>query len=133
MDFKYRRMINIEIKKGETQIKWEPAGRYVVVSDSEKDNEDSIRAKANGLILAGDLSDKERMEYGGESKAASLANKTSEEQGSYTIIATGPDCNFCKIGDVVIFSPGCQGTSIKVEDKFYLQLGEYDVLGRFTK
>ena len=113
-----------------TTIKWQPAGRYVVVADAEKDNEDYARMKANGLITVGELSDKELLEIGGTTKSANLANKMSEESGSFEIVAIGPEVSFCSVGDRVIFAPGCQATSIKVENKFYLQLGEYEVLGK---
>jgi co-chaperonin GroES (HSP10) len=113
-----------------TTIKWQPAQRYIVVADTEKDNEDYARMKANGLISLNELSDKDLMEIGGTSKSANLANKMSEEQGSFEIVAVGPEVSFCAVGDKVIFSPGCQATSIKIDGKFYLQLGEYEVLGK---
>ena len=120
----------MESKLGKTTIKWHPYGRNIVVKDLEKDNEDYQRLKANGLISPSDLSDKELLAFGGTSKAANLANKTSEEQGSFEIVAVGPEVSFCEIGDSVIFMPGAQATSIKIEDKFYLQLGEFEVLGK---
>lgn len=120
----------MEVSKGDTRIKWMPFGRNLVVKDLEKDNELVTRMKANGLITTGELSDAELMALGGTTKAANLANKTSEEQGSFEIVAVGPEVSFCKVGDSVIFMPGAQATSIKIEDKYYLQLGEYEVLGK---
>lgn len=126
-------MIKLDEKVGVTTIGWEPAGRYIVVADKEKDDEDIIRAKANGLITLDEVSDADLLALGGISKSANLANKTSEEQGTFRIVAVGPEVSFCKVDDTVIFQPGCQATSIKVDGKFYLQLGEYEVLGRFKK
>jgi len=126
-------MIKLDEKVGVTTIGWEPAGRYIVVADKEKDDEDIIRAKANGLITLNELSDADLLQFGGTTKSANLANKTSEEQGTFEIVAVGPEVSFCKVEDIVIFQPGCQATSIKVDGKFYLQLGEYEVLGRFKK
>lgn len=114
-----------------TTIAWQPSFRNVLVIDTEKNNEDVQRMRANGLISINELSDKELMDIGGTSKAANLANKTSEDQGSFEIVAIGPEVAYHKIGDKVIFMPGCQATSIKVGGKFYLQLGEYEILGRF--
>ncbi len=82
------------------------------------------------LVIDDELSDSERIMFGGTSKSADLANKSSEEQKPYTIVAVGDQCSY-KPGDIVLFQAGCQGHSVKIEDKFYLQLGEYEILGKF--
>lgn len=119
-------------KKGKSLIKWEPRVRCVIITDDERNDEDKKRMAAVGLIDIGTLSDKDRLTFGGVSKSAELANKMSEEQKPYRLIAVGDECTY-EVGDVVLFQGGCQGTSIKIEDKFYLQLGEYEILGKFIE
>jgi len=114
--------------KGSTIIKYQPATRYVVVS-AKSEMEKKLNASSLGLILSSDLSDKEKIAYGGTNKSADVANKAGEEQEIYELLAVGSDSYPYKIGDMVLFRPGCQPTAIVVEDKYYLQLGIFEILG----
>lgn len=118
----------MEKKEGKSNIKYMPLGRYVIVgvkSELEKD----ISARSSGLILSSDLSDSDKIRFGGTSKSADVANKTGEEQETYELLAVSAECIYCNVGDKVLFRPGCQPTAIKVGDKYYFQLQEYEVLG----
>jgi len=117
-------------KPGKSSINWMPRTKCVMVADDERNDADKKRMSALGLIDISDLSDKERLNIGSITKSAELANTAGEEQKPYKIIAVGAECE-SEIGDVVLFQVGCQGTSIKVDGVSYLQLGEYEVLGKF--
>jgi hypothetical protein len=121
------------MKEGKTVIDWMPHGRNIVVDDDETNNQETKRLASVGLIDPSTLSDAERLALGGVSKAAEIANADSENQKTWTIVSVGPEVTQVTIGDSVLFRPGCQATSIKVGDKYYLQLGEFEVLGKFTK
>ena len=114
----------------EEEIKWKPRVRCVLVGDDERNDADSKRMASIGLIDPNTLSDKERMNFGGVSKSAELANKVSEEQKPYRIVAVGDECAY-KVNDIILFQGGCQGHSIKVGEKYYLQLGEFEILGKY--
>ncbi len=121
-----------EIKKvGKTTINYMPKFRYIVVLDSEKNNESKKRLSSVGLIDPNTLSDKERIDLGLNSKVAELANKDSENQSKYEVVATGPEVSCTKIGEMVGFMPGAQGFSINVDDTFYMVVGEHEALGDF--
>lgn len=118
------------IKPGKTTIKWMPRKRCIIVSDDERNDADKKRMAAIGLIDVGAISDSERLRIGATTKSAELANKASEEQKPYKLLAIGEDSDY-EIGDMVLFQTGCQGTGIEVDGKFYLQLGEFEILGKF--
>lgn len=118
-------------KEGKSLIKWMPHGRNIVVVDDEENNKEKKRLASIGLVDPDTLSDKERMDLGFTSKAADVANRSSEDQLVYEIVAIGSEVSDVSVGDKVMFRAGCQGTSIKVEGKFYMQLGEFEVLGKF--
>ena len=113
-----------------TTIAWKPYGRNVVVEANQEESTE-ISLKAKGFIDPSELSDSERKQFGMTSKSAAIANATSEEQPEYIVVSVGPEVSFTGVGDKVMFMPGCQATSIKIKGKFYLQLGEHEVLGKF--
>lgn len=110
------------------EINYTPRTRCVLVKDSQ---EAGLEANSK-LIVGSTLSDADRLKYGGISKAAELANKTSEEQTTYSIIKTGSFVDEYKEGDTVIFQGGANGHSIKINGEYYLQLGVHDILGKFN-
>jgi co-chaperonin GroES (HSP10) len=118
-------------KQGVSTIDWMPHGRNIVVIDDEFNNKEVKRMASIGLIDPNSLSDAERLALGGISKSAELANTDSENQRPYIIVAIGSEVTGVEVGDSVLFRAGCQGTSIKIKDKYYLQLGEFEVLGKF--
>lgn len=122
---------NSESVMGNTTISWMPYGKNIVVIDDETTNKEKKRLASVGLIDPSGLSDQDRIKFGGITKSAELANANSEEQKVYEIVAVGPQVSEVFVGDKVLFRGGCQATSIKVGDKFYLQLGEFEVLGKF--
>jgi co-chaperonin GroES (HSP10) len=109
-------------------INYTPRNKHVLVKDSQI----AGLAANSSLLLPDKLSDADRLKFGGISKSAELANKTSEEQSRYIIIKTGANVEDYKVGDEVIFMGGAQGHSIKIGEDFFLQLGEYDILGKFN-
>lgn len=119
-----------KIKEGKTTIKWMPYGRNVVIGNDDKNNEETKRLASVGLIDPKTLSDAERLAIGGISKAAELANKTSEEQFVHEILAVGPEVVYTQVGDKVRFRSGSQAEAIEIDGKYYLQLGEFEVLGK---
>ena len=124
--------MEVHLKKyGATTIGWIPQGRNMCVIDDENHNEEKKRLMSVGLIDPGSLSDSERASLGFTDKSAAIANASSEEQPVYTVVAVGPEVMEREIDDKVMFMPGCQATSIKIKGKFYLQLGEFECLGKF--
>lgn len=113
-----------------TTIDWQPFGRSVVV-EANKEESTEISLKSSGFIDPAELSDGERLQFGLTSKSAAIANQSSEEQAEYIVVAIGAECSWAKVGDRVMFMPGCQATSIKIKGKFYLQLGEFETMGTF--
>lgn len=111
-----------------SKINYTPRTKCVLVKDSK---EQGIIANSK-LITPDKISDADSLRFGGVSKSAALANKTSEDQSRYTIIKVGSKVEEYVVGDEVIFQGGAQGHSIMIGEEYYLQLGEYDILGKFN-
>ena len=119
------------VKTGQSVINWMPHGRNLVVIDETKSNAESKRLSSLGLIDPKTLSDAERLALGGVSKSAEVANKASEDQDTFEVVAVGPEVAYLTVGDKIMVRSGGQFTSFKIDGKFYYQLGEHDVLGKF--
>lgn len=118
------------INKGKTTIKYQPKGRNIVVKEIDISK---ALATTTKLIMPDEISDSELLKVGGITKAANLANKSSEDQQEFEIVAIGPEVTGTEIGEMVMFMPGCQAVSIKVKGQFYLQAGEFELMGNFLK
>ena len=117
-------------KKGITKINYMPKKNNIVLIDNEQI---VASAEKSGLILGNQIPDSTFQNLGLATKAAQLSNKQSEEMELFEVVSIGPDVVNVSIGETILCSPGCRALSIKVEGKFYLQVGEHDVEGSFGK
>lgn len=129
MEAKYN--LKSDNKEGNTTIAWMPHGRNIVVGNDEANNAEAKRLASVGLIDPSTLSDDDRIRFGGVSKAAAVANTDSENQKAFLVVAVGPDVSHVSVGDRILLGGKAQGYSIEVNGKYYLQYGEFDVLGKF--
>ena len=118
----------IKYMKAEQTIKYTPREKTILVKDSK---EAGIAANTS-LITSDKISDADAIRYGGVSKAASMANKSSEQQDHYTVLKVRKGVDDYFIGDEIIFQGGAQAHSVKIGEDYYLQVGVYDILGKFN-
>ena len=112
-------------------VNYIPYGRNILVDTPKEDQQ----VLGSGLITIDSLSDKELQAYGGTTKSAIMANKNSEEQAEYTVVAIGPkvDPTEVQVGDIVLFRPAVQAITIEIDGKYYYQAGEFEVAGKMIR
>lgn len=109
------------------EINYTPRQKTILVKDSKV----AGLAANTKLIMPDKISDADSIAFGGVSKGAAFANKTSEQQDHYTILKVGKGVEDYFVGDEILFQGGAQAHSIKIGEDYYLQVGEYDILGKF--
>lgn len=114
--------------KGKTTIKYQPSNRNVTFIEPDQGSANETFSK---LIKPSQVSDKELISLGLNSKAANTANKISEEIELFEVVGFGPNCTETEIGDKILLNPGCKILTIKVDGIFYGQVGEFEIEGRF--
>lgn len=114
-----------------SNINYIPYGKNILVEVPKED----IPFASGSLISLDQVSDAEIQRLGGASKAATVANKSGEEQIPYKIVALGPkvDTTEVTIGDKWYVKPAVQATTIELEGKFYFQFEEFWLLGKLLK
>jgi len=48
------------------------------------------------------------------------------------VLAVGPQCGFCKVGDTVMVDPRTEAVIAEIEKKTYLMVGEHQLLGKMN-
>lgn len=111
-----------------SEFNYKPYGKNLLV---EVPKEDTAFASGN-LISLDTVSDAELLQFGGNTKAALAANKSSEEQVLYKVVAIGVkvDKEEVNIGDMVYVKPAVQAVTVEVNGKYYYQFEEFWVLGK---
>ena len=115
-----------------SKLSYIPYGKNILV---EVPKEDKIFFGKTALIDPSTLSDKERVNLGFSTKSAEIANKSSEEQREYKVVAVGPkvDPEEVKIGDFLLFKPAVQSITIDVDGEMYIQAEEFWVAGKMLR
>ena len=49
------------------------------------------------------------------------------------VLAVGPQCTFCKVGDTVMVDPRTEAVVATIEKQEYLMVGEHQLLGKLNK
>ena len=86
------------------KIKFKPTRDWVLLPDPRKDETDS------GIILTGE-------------------SKDSLKTNILKVLATGPECKWVKVGDKVMVDPSGKGHIIDLDEKTYVIIAEFMVLG----
>jgi len=47
------------------------------------------------------------------------------------VLAMGPDCTFCKIGDTVMVDPTIEARVLHLDEGEFILVAEYQILGKF--
>ena len=47
------------------------------------------------------------------------------------VLAMGPDCSFCKIGDTVMVDPTIEARVLHLDEGAFILVAEYQILGKF--
>ena len=86
------------------KVNFKPYGQWILLPNPAKQVTDS------GIILD-------------EKTAGAITTNVLE------VIVMGPDCRFCKVGDTVMVDPTVAGKIIVVDEKSFVLVSEYRVLG----
>ena len=64
-----------------------------------------------------------------------LDDDTARKTGTniLEVLAIGPQCNFCKVGDTVIVDPRTEAVIAEIDKQTYLMVGEHQLLGKMNK
>ena len=114
------------------KINYTPSFKGVVISEYVRPEILVKSSKASKIIKVSEIKDSELLELGLNSKGAMVANKNSEDQSSFVIVAIGPkvDTDEFKVGDRVLLRQAAQPMGIEVEGKIYGQVHEYEICGK---
>lgn len=47
------------------------------------------------------------------------------------VLATGPECKFCKVGDTVMVDPTVEARVLHLDEGEFILVAEYQILGKF--
>ena len=119
-------------KMNNTAISYIPSFKGVVISEYVRPEILVPSSKASKIIKVSEIKDSELLELGLNSKGAMVANKNSEDQSSFVIVAIGPkvDTEEFKVGDRVLLRQAAQPIGIEIDGKIYGQIHEYEIAGR---
>ena len=114
------------------KINYTPSFKGVVISEYVRPEILVKSSKASKIIKVSEIKDSELLELGLNSKGAMVANKNSEDQSSFVIVAIGPkvDTDEFKVGDRVLLRQAAQPIGIEIDGKIYGQIHEYEIAGR---
>lgn len=114
-----------------SKVNYRPYGKLILVAIPEREK---VFFGKNNLIDPNSLSDKERINLGISTKSADIANKSSEEQTSYIVVAVGNkvDTTEVNIGDEVVFKPAVQSFTVEVNGEIYIEVEEFWIAGILT-
>tara|TARA_A100001201_G_scaffold2780_1_gene6919 strand:- start:4176 stop:4439 length:264 start_codon:yes stop_codon:yes gene_type:complete len=87
-------------------MNFKPNGSWVVLPDPSKLKTDS------GIILDKDT-------------AKSLNTNVLE------VLAVGPQCHFCKVGETVMVDPRSEAMIVDIDEKQYIMISEHQLLGKW--
>lgn len=121
----------MENKDKHTRIGYIPSFKGIVVSQYIRPEILVLKDKGK-LILPSEVSDKELLELGLNTKSAVTANAGSENQEAFIIEAIGlkVDTDEFKLGDKVLLRHAAQPLGLEVGGKFYGQIHEYEIAGK---
>lgn len=121
----------MENKDKHTRIDYIPSFKGVVVSQYIRP-EILVLKKNSNIILPSEVSDKDLLDMGLNTKAAVTANAGSENQEAFIIEAIGlkVDTDEFKLGDKVLLRHAAQPLGLEIGGKFYGQVHEYEIAGK---
>lgn len=88
------------------KIKFQPYGQWLLLPNPAKKVTDS------GIILD-------------DKTASSIVTNV------LTIVATGPECKFTKVGDTVMVDPTVEARVLHLDEGEFILVAEYNILGKF--
>lgn len=90
---------------------------------------------ASRIISVSEVKDSDLLDLGLNTKGAMVANKSTEDQSSFVIMAIGPkvDIEEFKVGDRVLLRHAAQPIGIEVDGSIYGQVHEYEIAGVLKK
>lgn len=114
-----------------SKINYIPYSKNIVITEYKKP-EIFIPSKKVNLVSVNDITDKELKELGMISKGAMVANKSTEEQDVFEVIAIGNkvDTTEVNIGDKIILKGAAQVSGVNINGKIYGQVEEFFIAGR---
>ncbi len=129
--FGFRIKENMDNKEKYTRIDYIPSFKGVVVSQYIRP-EILVFKESSKLILPHEVSDKDLIAMGLNTKGANVANAGSENQESFIIESIGlkVDQDEFKVGDKVLLRHAAQPIGLEIGGKFYGQIHEYEIAGK---
>lgn len=90
------------------------------------------KVTGNELISLTDIKDSDLVSLGLSTKGTTIANKGTEDQDSFIIIAIGlkVDREEFKLGDRVLLRHAAQPIGLEIGGKLYGQVHEYEIAGK---
>ncbi len=115
-----------------TTINYVPSFKGVVIKEYVRPEILVKSSKASKIISVNQVKDSELLDLGLNTKGAMVANKNSEDQSSFIIIAIGlkVDTDEFKVGDKVLLRAAAQPMGIEVDGVIYGQIHEYEIAGK---
>lgn len=117
-----------------TKVNYIPYGKNILIKEY-KEPEILVPKKEKIKITSiHDISDKDLLDLGLNTKGAMTANRSTEDQDSFVIVAVGPkvDSEEAKIGDRILLKHAAQPTGIQLDGKIYGQVEEFWIAGRLV-
>lgn len=117
-----------------SKINYTPSFKGVVITEYVRPEILVRSSKASKIISVSQVKDSELLELGLNTKGAMIANKSTEDQSSFIIVAIGPkvDTDEFKVGDRVLLRHAAQPMGIEVGGKIYGQVHEYEIAGKLV-
>jgi len=88
------------------KVKFKPYGQWILLPNPAKQVTDS------GIIL--------------DDKTAGAMTTNILD-----VVALGPECRFCKVGDTVMVDPTIEARVLHLDEGEFILVGEYQILGKF--
>jgi len=89
-------------------MKFKPNNHWVVLPDP------TITETESGIIL---------------DEATSMQN--AKRSNILEVLAVGPSCTFCKVGDTVMIDPRTEAVKCRIDETDMLLVGEHQLLGKW--
>lgn len=126
--------IEPEVVKAKSNIGYIPSFKGIVITEYIRPEILVKSKKASKIISVNEVKDSELLELGLNTKGAMIANKGSEDQDSFIIVAIGIDVDQRQfnIGDRVLLRSAAQPIGLEVGGKLYGQVHEYEVAGKLV-
>jgi hypothetical protein len=118
--------------RSNSSINYKPSFKGVLIKEYVRPEILVPSKEASRIIKVSEIRDQDLLDLGLNTKGAMVANKSTEDQSSFVIVALGPkvDLDEFKVGDRVLLRHAAQPIGIEVDGVIYGQIHEYEIAGK---